>query len=213
MNNGNADKLLYKLIQNSQTNNQCIICGVTSSQKGEGKTTICQKFARDFANKMRMTSIVLVDMNPFNSNLSKSVTDNIFKGWNSSNTEILKEIKFEHPSGYSVVPLGMPDNKYKAMSLFADIQNTDYLKDLVQWFRTENSMIFLDLPPLAQSNDALILAPFLDEMILVVSAGTKGNMVASSVQSIEQVSKKPLMGCIFNRSIEIIPPFMEKFLN
>ena len=86
----------------------------------------------------------------------------------------------------------------------SELLGTPQFEQLLQYSRahTRNPIILMDLPPVLSTDDALVVAPRVDAMLLVVSEGHTNR--ASVTKALEVLSEVPLAGLVLNRAVETI---------
>lgn len=187
-----AYKTLRTNIQYSSfdKNAQAII--VTSSQPGEGKSTISGNLALSMAQDGKKT--ILIDCD-----LRKPTVHKKFGITNSSGlSEVivgkvdLKDAMKEFNKNLTIITSGkIPPNP-------SEMLGSNNMKRFLDELKRHYDCIILDTPPVLAVTDAQILSRNVDGMVLVIRAGrTKKDMVLKAKKQIENVGGK-IIGTILN---------------
>jgi Mrp family chromosome partitioning ATPase len=86
----------------------------------------------------------------------------------------------------------------------SELLSSDRLEGMIDFIRqaSPNPLILLDLPPAVNTDDALVVAPRLDAMVLVVSEGvTRRDELETALRLLADF---PLAGVVLNKSLESI---------
>lgn len=84
----------------------------------------------------------------------------------------------------------------------SELLGTTQFEDLIHYVKqhTANPIILIDLPPLLSTDDALVIAPRVDAMLLVVAEGITDRSALS--KAVELLSEFPMAGLVLNRAVE-----------
>lgn len=168
---------------------------ITSVEDGAGKSTVLSNLA--IAIGQAGKKVVAVDCD-----LRKPGLDRVFKVPNTAGLKsvIVDGESAEHAiqrtkiQGVSILPCGpLPHRPAELLGLtgFRLLVN-----DLANWA----DLVLLDSPPLAHFSDAIVLAPLVDGIILVVSRGSiSGNHLSKAVSQLTKVGPEQI-GIVFNRT-------------
>lgn len=149
---------------------------VTSSQPGEGKTTVTVNLAVTMALAGRNVLVVDAD-------LRKPRLHHVFGLENNRGTaeilagkvtleEIVEITQFvdlgvvqaSNEKSLGVVPGGAVPSDYNAIGL-------PKLRDALDYFRLIHDVVLIDSPPVLCVNDPLLLAPLVDGVIVIINTG------------------------------------------
>jgi polysaccharide biosynthesis transport protein len=96
----------------------------------------------------------------------------------------------------------------------AAVIESSELRNLIEDARGRFDSIIIDTPSLAESNDALLLEPLTDGMILVVRPGIiQGNLLRDTIEQLTEI-ELPLLGAVINnldRQISLLDEQFAKF--
>ena len=167
---------------------------ISSSQPGEGKSTITANLAIAFAQLRKKTLLVDTD-------LRKPVQHNVFglpRGPGLSDyligdvadiDSIILNTKIENLS--LITAGGLPPNP-------SELLGSEAMSKLIDRLESEWDMVLFDSPPVIAVTDASMISSELDAIALVVKAGqTERSAVDRALDTIKQV-KAPLIGAILN---------------
>ena len=174
--------------------------GITSAGVNDGKSLTSLNLGLSLARE-RNSDVVLLDLDMRSPSISRYL-----------GVEPPREIVhyFEHQCSapdmfYSI---GVPNLFLASGTLGIDhaseLLGTPQFEQLLQYSRahTRNPIILMDLPPVLSTDDALVVAPRIDAMLLVVSEGHTNR--ASVTKALEVLSEVPLAGLVLNRAVETI---------
>jgi len=169
---------------------------ITSALPQEGKTIVAINLAITFAKEVTKT-VLLVDSdlrNPsvvkkFNINESKGLSDYLLDR-NISLSSLLINPGIEK---LVILPGGKP------VSDATEILDSPRMKSLVQEMKNRypNRYIFFDSPPLLSCADALVLASYVDAVLLVVEGYRTTKQQFQ--RAMELLQDKPVLGIILNK--------------
>jgi succinoglycan biosynthesis transport protein ExoP len=166
---------------------------VTSSQAGEGKSTIVYHLGRYFADAGIKVLIVDGDLRfpslekMFQVEKSLGLAD-IFLSSNGYQQMILStEVKH-----LSLMPSGtLPSNP-------SELLGSEIMRNFVESVRKEYDLVLIDSPPVLSVSDSLVLASLVENVLLVVRQGKATYpTVRKAISQLEQVKAK-VAGVIFN---------------
>src|SRR6478672_219573 len=88
----------------------------------------------------------------------------------------------------------------------AAIIESSELRRLLEDVRGRFDLVILDAPALSRCNDALLLEPYTDGMVLVARPGyTQGSMLTEAIEELTEEEESPLLGVIINGVEKVIP--------
>jgi len=124
----------------------------------------------------------------------------------------------------NVEPLRYYNSKNECIRLVPDIENlyivpsagpqrqaaaiieSSELRRLLEDARGRFDLVVLDAPALSRCNDALLLEPYTDGMVLVARPGyTQGSMLNEAIEQLTEEEESPLLGVIINGVDQAIP--------
>ena len=168
---------------------------ITSTINEEGKTVSAYNLAIASANAGKRTLLIEGDLRStsaagyFGINLDPQVSIEPLRYYKERNecTYLVPEIE-----NLYVVPNPGPQRKTAA------IIESDELRLLIEDAKKRFDFVVIDTPSLAQSNDALLLEPFADEIILVSRPSvTRGSMFQAALDELIE-AELPLLGAVIN---------------
>ena len=189
--------LRTRLLQQCRTNHWNSIA-VTSAGPGEGKTVTSLNLAINVANAGNH-DVFLLDLDMRNPSICRYLgvtppTDIVdyFKG-----EEDVKDVLFRISTD-NLFLAGSTSTASNASELLA----TDRLRGLMDYiFRVSSRpLIIMDLPPIVNTDDALVVAPRVDASLLVVSEGVtrRDNLE----RALGLLSEFPVAGIVLNQCLE-----------
>lgn len=143
---------------------KCKVVGVTSSTRGEGKSTTSINLAYTLAEAGK--KVLLVDADMRLPSIAKKMglkgspgLSNILVGMGSEQIPIFKTGVLDN---WFWLPAGdIPPNP-------SELIGSQYMRELIEALSESFDIIVLDLPPVAPISDALAVSPYLDGMLIVV---------------------------------------------
>lgn len=167
----------------------------TSAASTEGKTTVAVNLARLLARSG--LRVVLVDADVRGGGMRRLMGDNDQLGMLDYLREEMEAKAAVHPSdteGLSFVPCGT--HKEHSEGLFLRPRLADLMKDL----RQNHDFVILDGPPILASDDAAMLVPHADAVVLVTRPFySRSRLVRQSLDMLYQRQAKQV-NIIFNRA-------------
>lgn len=189
-----AYKSLRTNIQYSSFDDEYKTIVVTSSEPGEGKSTVSGNLALVLAQGEAKVLLIDCDMR-------KPVLHKIFKLTNANglsdllhckNKMSLESISFKYNDNLTIITSGkIPPNPSE---MLASKAMENFLKEMKSKF----DYIILDTPPIHAVTDSQVLSRKADGVLLVVRANkTKKDLVNNSIESIKNINAK-LIGIVLN---------------
>ncbi len=194
---------LYKMLrtnvlQKMQANNWNVLA-ITSPTRGAGKSLTAINLAISIAQDPNY-SVLLADLdlrNPslhdyFGMPVEPGLSD-YFSG-NKSISDLLV-----HPGLEKIVLLPSGSPIQRSSDLLSTPKMMELASELKQ--RYPDRIIVVDLPPLLQTDDAMIFMPNVDACVLVVAEGE--NNEEEVKKSIKMIDRNKYIGTILNKSAEV----------
>ncbi len=190
-----AFRVLRTNLQFSSIDKQLKIISITSSDPGEGKTTIASNLAASVASTG--SKVLLIDADLRKPRMQKVFLLENYKGLSNLLAENLPLESVINQTGMEnlhVITSGpVPPNP-------AEILGSGRMKNFLSKAGSVYDMVFLDSPPVNTVADASILSPYVDGVILVVEAGTTPReAVIAAKQQLEKV-KANIIGVVLNKA-------------
>lgn len=167
---------------------------ITSSNRGEGKTTTALNLAVAYTQIGKRVILIDADLrNPsihltFGEDNSRGLTSFLTK--QSAANEIIKETYVENLSIIMSGPI--PPNPSELLA-------SKQLNSLLDELKMSYDLIIVDTPPILTLTDAKIMAAKCDGVLLVVEYGKVKRNVAQQVKEELMLSKAKLMGVVLNK--------------
>jgi len=191
--------LRARILQRCRTN-QWSILALTSPGPGEGKSVTAINLALSIAREGNH-DVFLIDIDMRNPSIcgylgvdARAEVVNFFAG-----TATPADIFFTIGVDNLTIAGGFtPTNRASEMLA------SNKLEELCDYIRrvSSNPLVILDLPPVVNTDDALVVAPRVDSTVLVVSEGRTKREGLS--RALEVLSEFPLAGIILNRTSESV---------
>lgn len=167
---------------------------VTSASPEDGKTSVVANLANVISQNDRRVVVIDADLRKprihkiFKLSNRTGLTDYFLNSQDQLNGALMKtEMK-----GLTVITSGsLPPNP-------SELLGTDRMVEVIKLLTTHFNTIILDSPPLLAVTDALVLAPRVDGVILVIDPRkTKRAAVQHVIEQLKQVNAN-LLGVVFN---------------
>ena len=203
------DAILVRLqtLRSESSNADTNVIGVTSCARRAGVSTLVGKMAVRAA-EMVMGRVLLVDANldhprqarNFGLKRKEGLAEALLGDGNVCDKYFNGAV-----DGLSVMPAGAP---FKRNSNTSPESCSAVMKEL----RTEFDLIFVDLPPIADSAKFLMLAQQTDGIAIVADAkATRAREIGGALQILEG-SGVPIIGTILNRKIRTLPKWIDRWI-
>ncbi len=187
-----ASSEAYKLLRTNimfsfPMEKKCRIIGVTSSVRGEGKSTTSLHLAYSLAESGKLTLLIDADLRLPSIHQKLDITSkpglsNLLAGMNS-------EKECRRPSPYSdnlyVVTAGdIPPNP-------SELLGSVHMQEVLARFSEIFDVIVIDLPPVNIVADALVISPWTDGLIVVVRQNyTTGRALQDCMYQVQKLGSK-----------------------
>ena len=172
--------------------------GITSLNKGEGKTLTTINLAISIASQHDQ-SVILVDLDLRNPTVYKYLGLSAKPGldsWFDGNAELGDLMVCPNIDRLFVIP-----NRV-TFAESSELLQSQPMLEMIDQIRTAypTSLVLFDLPPILEADDVLAFTPHLDTMLLVVSQGqTERNRLPRAKELLEDTN---LLGVVLNKSDE-----------
>ena len=190
-----AYKNLRTNVQYSLPAGGCKLIGITSAERGEGKSTTAVNLAITFAELGKKVVIIDGDMRlPTVAKKLKVEGTPGLSNYIVGEEDFRNVCKADTEHNLIVVPAGNipPEPTWLLQS--------DKMKELIDIFRGMADYIFIDLPPATVVTDAQMLAEMVDGYLLVVESGsTSEKKIAELINALSLVNAK-ILGFVNTRS-------------
>ncbi len=199
-----AYKLLRTKIQFSFVDEEltCPVIGVSSAMAGEGKSLSSSNIAYTLAQLEK--KVLLIDCDMRRPSLSTKLPiqktpglSNYLIGQIGMDT-LVQTCKLDTQEGFDVIASGRnPPNPVELLS-------STKMEKMINLLRKYYDYIILDLPPVGEVSDALVLTKLIDGMILVVRQDYCNGIVLSNVVKQFEFVDSKILGIVMNCASESI---------
>jgi capsular exopolysaccharide synthesis family protein len=174
--------------------------GVTSTGPGDGKTLTALNLSFSLARE-KNSDVILLDLDMRNPSVCRALhvqppreLREFFEG-SSAPDDLFFSIGIDHL---------MIASQVAASAQASELLANNRFEELVGYVRQNsvNPIVLIDLPPVLSTDDALVLAPRIDALLLVVSEGLTDR--AELERATELLSEFKLAGVVMNQSSESI---------
>lgn len=182
--------VLFALPFSSLTKGQtCRVIGVTSSLSGEGKSTTALNLAYVLARSGRKILLVEADMRL--PTISKRLNLEKKEGLSNLLVGLCKEEEVLQPSGLQEQLWVMASGETPPNP--SELLGSGRMRDAVDNLGADFDFIILDLPPVSEVSDALVVSRLTQGMIMVVRQGyATRSSVAAAMRQLDYVDAKVL---------------------
>lgn len=177
--------------------------GLTSSQSGEGVTTVAAQLAATAAMGSKHR-VLLVDANLARPQLHRVFSLPLSPGL----SEVLRDSSMAAGIGASVVPRlsVLPAGRAPDRGLLDTVE----LSDALETMRGGFDLVVFDLPAVTESSFALRMARLLDGVVLVVEAERVAREVAERAKQLLVGVNAQLLGAVLNKRREHLPGWLSR---
>jgi protein-tyrosine kinase len=194
--------LRTRLVQRARTNDWRVIA-VTSAGSNDGKTLTAINLALSMARE-KSREIVLLDLDMRNPSVCRALgvrpphdlREYLERGDN------LRQLFFSVGSDNLLIA-GSTRPTQHASELLASPRFGELLETLRRG--AVDPVVLIDLPPVLLTDDALVIAPNVDAVLLVASEGVTGR--AEFAKALDMLSEYKIAGVVLNRAAETTPGY------
>jgi capsular exopolysaccharide synthesis family protein len=204
-----SEELKYMKLYIRSTSDQKNIKTIlfTSSNPGEGTSTILVIFAKEIAKSGE--NVIIVDTNLRNPILHKMMnvenTEGITEAIDNKKP-LIEIIKKTDTENMRVITHG---NKSKSS---LSVSSNDDIKPIINELKSHADWVLFDSPPIHKYSDAALLANEVDGVIMVVQAEKTKWEVAQSARDIITKGNAQMLGAVLNKKQFHIPAFIYKLV-
>lgn len=190
----------YKLLRTNllfsfTDDKKCHIVGITSSLRGEGKTTTSINTAYMLAETGRHVLVIEADMRLPSVTKQLDIErapglSNLLVNQNSF-TEVIKKSGIQ--DNLYVLPAGdIPPNP-------SELLGSEAMKNTMEVLASKFDFIIVDLPPITAVSDALVVSKIVDGMVMVISKDYSTRSALSESMSQLRNADARILGFVFTR--------------
>ncbi len=198
--------LRTRLLHRARANDWRVIA-VTSAGPNDGKTLTALNLALSMARE-KSREIILLDLDMRNPSVCRvlgvqpphELRDYLERG------DHLRELFFSVGSDNLLIAGSTRPTKH-ASELLASPRFEELLRTLRQG--AIDPVVLIDLPPVLLTDDALVVAPKVDAVLLVASEGVTGR--ADFAKALAVLSEFPIAGVALNRAAETTPGYVYSY--
>jgi len=177
---------------------------ITSSLTGEGKSTIASLLARVMAFHEQET--LLIDFDVRRPRLDQILNLRCKSG-------LIETLRFELPASTYIKKTAIPNlfllNSGKLIGSPAEIFNSEKIEyffiDIADSFKN----VILDSPPVIPVSDSLLLSKCVDEVLLVVKAGSTPKYIVKRAINMFNKVKVKISGIVLNNMKNVLPHYYD----
>lgn len=193
------DSLRTQILQKMEENSWRTI-GIISPSSGSGKSLISINLAISIAQTPQKTSL-LVDFDLRKPRIAGYLGVSHRKSMNdylNDNAELSEIILNPNIPRFTFIPTNKP--VLKSSETLSQVKVKRLIAELKE--RYESRIVIFDLPPILHADDAMVVIPQLDCVLMIVSDGNDTELELK--QTMRFLDKTNILGCVVNRS-EIEP--------
>jgi capsular exopolysaccharide synthesis family protein len=168
---------------------------ITSSLPNEGKSTVVKNLAYSVA--LTGSKVIVIDADLRNPTVHKT--------FNLPNSRGLTNLLIDEGDYEAYLNI---DNSYSNLHILtsgpippnpAELLGSNKMKKLLSNIQKDYDYVFIDSPPVVTVTDAVVLAPVVDGVILVIQAGKTEIEAVSRAKEILESVKANILGVVLNR--------------
>jgi len=191
----------YKLLRTNLSftlpdDEKCPVIGVTSSMRGEGKSTTAVNLSYVLAEKGKR--VLLIDADLRIPSIAKKMgipaspgVTNLLLGIDTINISDFKSELFDN---WFILPAGdIPPNP-------SELLGSKKMRKLLEFLREKFDYIVVDLPPVNIVSDALAISPLISGMIVVVREDYTEKKELETCFRQLKLSNVNVLGCVLNEA-------------
>jgi capsular exopolysaccharide synthesis family protein len=178
---------------------------ITSSNRGEGKSTIASHLALTIA-RIRKKKVLLIDADIRRPTLHEIFGLDRNNGLAESllyNEDPIKLIKNTRQKDLYVITAGERSNS--PSSLF----ETESISDILRKVKFYYDMVLIDSAPVLAVSDTLFLAGEANKIVFVILAGVTPREVVVRAMDIIKETNAEIVGAVVNNAMEVLPYYYE----
>jgi Mrp family chromosome partitioning ATPase len=189
--------LRTRLLQRARLQ-QWTFIGITSASVNDGKSLTALNLALSLSRE-RNTEVVLLDLDMRNPSICRYLGVNPPHSLRDYFEQRITADELFFSIG--VEKLLFASGKVTTESA-SELLGTRLLGDLKEYIRqrTMNPIVLIDLPPLLHTDDALVVAPSVDALVLIAAEGHTDRVALN--KALELIGEFPLAGLVLTRTIE-----------
>jgi capsular exopolysaccharide synthesis family protein len=177
---------------------------VTSSTRGEGKTTTTACLAITLARELRQ-KVLLVDFDLRSPALHRAL------GLPSSSWGLAQMLHHRHFDERFVRATVLPDLEFlpagKSDRPASELVDTETVEWFVREATSRYAMVILDAPPNLAVPDPLVLGRAVEGVIYVIKAGSTIRKAAEYGVKVQREARDNVLGVLINDSGEVLPQY------
>lgn len=194
------NRLIFNIIDSRQ-NSDLKSFMITSSMLAEGKSTICSMMGLTASLKKGLKTLIIdCDLRRpsihrfFNISNSPGMTDILSDAFNPKDAIFKTSI-----NKLDILPVGtLKPNP-------SEIFDPESIGNMIEEMKFYYDLILVDSPPLIPVSDPMILAPFIDAILIVVKSGATQKEVVRRAVDILAKDKNKILGLIMNNVNQSLP--------
>lgn len=190
----------YKLLRTNldftlPQDSKCHVIGVTSSIRGEGKSTTAINLSYVIAEKGSRVLLIDGDLRlPSVAMKMQMVGATGLTSFLMNKLVSIESFKSDILDNWYILPAGdIPPNP-------SELLGSHRMESLLEEFKTQFDYIIIDLPPVNIVSDALSISPFISGMIVVVREEYTEKKELANCMRLLSLANVKVLGCVMNES-------------
>ena len=194
--------LRTRLLQRARLQ-QWTFIGITSPSVSDGKSLTALNLALSLSRE-RNTEVVLLDLDMRNPSICRNLGVVPPHHMLEYFEQRISPAELFFSIGVERLMLASGTITTEAAS---ELLGTGLLSDLKEYIRQRsiNPIVLIDLPPLLHTDDALVVAPHIDAMLIVASEGRTDRLELN--KALEVIGEFPIAGLVLNRGVDTTRPY------